>query len=101
MSKRVKRIFVAILIIISTSVLGFIISQFNPYTALRAELLSMGYIKSAFTAKIVEINNEGSNDNIKFYYFDKRPLDRFGAQIGNFKVTKKGLLYLVDYMERG
>lgn len=100
MSKTAKRLLIAILIIISTSTIALIIAQFNPFTALRAELLMMGHIKSAFTAKIVEFNNS-SDENIKFYYFDKRPLDRFGAQLGNFKVTKKGSLYLVEYIGRG
>lgn len=26
---------------------------------------------------------------IKLYYFDKRPFDKYGAELGDFKVTKE------------
>ncbi|WP_300379429.1 hypothetical protein [Clostridium sp.] len=96
MKKKVK-----FLILLSLGTILLIILNCNPYSALRLNLFFRGHPVSTFTSSIVESSRESQNENIKYYYFDERPLDNQGAQLGDFEVRKKGLLYIVKYWGRG
>ncbi|MDD7794296.1 hypothetical protein PTZ02_08460 [Clostridium sp. 'White wine YQ'] len=74
-----------------------IIMHLNPYYALRLHLFITGYRKAALESRIIESSHDSTQDNVKYYYFDKRPVDKGGAQLGDFKVTKVGPLYFVIY----
>lgn len=92
---------IRIIILLSLIIMLPIILNSNPYSALRLNLFFRGNLVSAFTSSIVESSRESENENTKYYYFDERPLDSQGAQLGDFEVTKKGFLYSVKYWGRG
>ena len=73
----------------------------SPYSSLRVNLFTKGYIKEAFTTEIVESISRGEGNNIKYYYFNKRPIDSQGSELGDFRVSKKGIFYFSSYFGRG
>jgi hypothetical protein len=92
---------IRIIILLSLIIMLPIVLNCNPYSALRLNLFFRGHLLSSFTSSIVESPRENENENIKYYYFNERPLDSQGAELGDFEVTKKGFLYFVKYWGRG
>ena len=90
---------IGIIILFGLGIILSIILNSNPYSALRLNLFFRGHLLASFTSSIVESSRE--SENIKYYYFDKRPIDSQGAELGDFEVTKKGFLYFVEYCGRG
>ncbi|MGL5354263.1 MAG: hypothetical protein ACRDA5_13220 [Clostridium sp.] len=97
MMKNKMRYIIISLVVIATIFLVLC----SPYNSLRVNLLIKGHVKEAFTAEIVESIDRENNENIKYYYFNKRPLDSQGAQLGDFRVVKKGIFYFSSYWGRG
>ena len=86
-----------IILIISIIMTFIIIMHLNPYNALRLHLFITGYREAALKSNIIESSSVSDKSNVKYYYFDKRPIDMFGAEQGDYKVTKIGPLYFVKY----
>ncbi|MBL4933271.1 hypothetical protein [Clostridium paridis] len=86
-----------IILVISIIMIFTIVMHLNPYYALRLHLFVTGYRKAALESRIIESSHDSNQDNVKYYYFDKRPIDMFGSEQGDYKVTKIGPLYFVKY----
>jgi hypothetical protein len=94
-----------VIIIVTLSILFFIMLHSKPNIALRTHVFTMGYPKAAITSDIVddEFHNEVDKErfaklNAKAYTLTKPPTEKATqGELRNFLVRKYGFLYFAEY----